>query len=239
MRCNWYRLAAAAGIAYFLLAFVEFFGPTFPHTSDPARVLDSYFVTNRSWSLAAVIIQGFGNAIWIIFLCGLALRIRQAGSTTAAAVALAGGALNVAISLTGLASIAAIAFRIAGSGDPSITSAFFQFAGMTLVLSNFMLALMAAAVAAAPLSRWFRLASALSAAIFLLGGAALARHGALSPDGAVQFATYALELLWTLAASALLLRNRTHATAGEQARPDGRKSTPGRVARADTLIERA
>ena len=226
MRCNRYRLAAAAGIAYVLLAFVEFFGPTFPHTSDPARILDSYFVTNRSWSLAAVIIQGLGNAIWIVFLCGLAQLIRQAGSTAAAAVALAGGALNVAISLTGLASIAAIAFRIAGSGDPSITSAFFQFAAMTLVLSNFMLALMAAAIAATPLSPWFRLASALSAAIFLLGGAALARHGALSPDGTIQFATYALELLWTLAASILLLRNRPLPNNSEQARHDARTPAP-------------
>jgi hypothetical protein len=84
------------------------------------------------------------------------------------------------------------------------------------VLSNFMLALMAAAVAAAPLPSWFRIASALTAAVFLLGGAALARHGALSPDGSVQFATYGLELLWTLAASVLLLRNGRDASVDDR-----------------------
>src|SRR5581483_7982177 len=120
------RLAAAAGIGYVLLAFVEFFGPGFPHTGDPARVLDAYFVAHRSWSLAAVVVQGFGNAIWIVFLCGLTLNIRRAGSIAAATVALVGGALNVAISLTGLASIAALAFRVAGSGDPAVTRAFFE-----------------------------------------------------------------------------------------------------------------
>jgi hypothetical protein len=53
----------------------------------------------------------------------------------------------------------------------------------------------------------FRAFTGATAVVFLLGGAALARHGALSPDGAVQFATYALELLWTLAAGILLWRS--------------------------------
>jgi hypothetical protein len=144
--------------------------------------------------------------LWVAFLCGLVLLVRRAGSTAAATVALTGGALNVAISLTGLASIAAIAFRIAGSGAPAVTDAFFEFAAMTLVLSNFLLALMAAAVAASRMTRWFRWASGVTAVVFLAGGAAFARHGAFSPDGAVQFATYALELLWTLAAAIILLR---------------------------------
>ena len=210
---RWNRLAAAAGIAYVLLAFVEFFGPSFPKTNDSAAVLDAYFVAHRSWSLAAVVVQGLGNAIWVVFLCGLALLVRRAGSAAAASVALVGGALNVAISLTGLASIAALSFRIAGSGDPALSMAFFELAAMTLVLSNFLLALMAAAVASAPLSHWFRWVSALAAVVFLAGGAALARHGALSPDGALQFATYGLELLWTLAASIVLVNVRTDAEA--------------------------
>jgi hypothetical protein len=67
---------------------------------------------------------------------------------------------------------------------------------------------MAAAVASAPLSRWFRWASGLTAIVFLAGGAALARHGAFSPDGALQFVTYGLELVWTLAASIVLLNAR-------------------------------
>jgi hypothetical protein len=204
---RWNRLAAAAGIAYVLLAFVEFFGPSFPGTNDSAAALDAYFVAHRSWSLAAVAVEGLGNAIWVVFLCGLALLVRR-GSAAAASVALVGGALNVAISLTGLASIAALSFRIAGSGDPALSMAFFELAAMTLVLSNFLLALMAAAVAATPLSPWFRWASALTAIVFLAGGAALARHGAFSPDGALQFATYGLELLWTLAASVVLVNVR-------------------------------
>ena len=206
---RWNRLAAAAGIAYVLLAFVEFFGPSFPQTDDSAGALDAFFVAHRSWSLAAVVLQGVGNAIWVVFLCGLALLVRRAGSTAAASVTLVGGSLNVAISLTGLASIAALSFRIAGSGDPALTLAFFQLAAMTLVLSNFLLALMAAAVAAAPFPTWFRSASALTGVVFLAGGAALARHGAFSPDGALQFATYGLELVWTVAASVLLLTART------------------------------
>jgi hypothetical protein len=203
---RWNRLAAVAGIGYVLLAFVEFFGPTFPKTSDAAAVLDAHFVAHHSWYLAAVVVQGVGNAVWIVFLCGLVLFIRRAGSVAAAPVALMGGALNVAISLTGLAAIAAIAFRIAGSGDAMLTKAFFEFAAMTLVLSNFFLALMAAAVAASAPVRWFRWASGLAAAVFAAGGAALAHYGALSPDGSVQFATYALELLWTLAGGIILLR---------------------------------
>jgi hypothetical protein len=204
---RWNRLAAAAGIGYVLLAFVEFFGPSFPRTSDAAPLLDSYFVSHRAWTLAAVVVQGIGNSVWLVFLCGLALLIRRAGSTAASSVALVGGAMNVAISLTGLAGIAALAFRIAGSGDPNLTRAFFEFAAMTLVLSNVLLALMAAAAACAPLASWFRWASGISAVVYLAGGAAFARQGAFSPDGAAQFATYGLELLWTLAAAVILVRS--------------------------------
>jgi hypothetical protein len=203
---RWNRLAATAGFAYVLLAFTEFAGPSFPHTDDSARTLDDYFVLHHSWSLAAVVVEGLGNSLWIVFLCALALFLRRVGSEVCAAVALTAGALNVAISLTGLAAIAALAFRVAGGGAPAVTKAFFEFASMTLVLSNFMLALMAGAVACAAVARWFRWASAISAVVFLAGAAAFARHGAFSPDGAVQFATYGLELAWTLAAGILLLR---------------------------------
>lgn len=118
---RWNRIAAAAGIAYVLLAFVEFAGPVFPGTSDSASMADAHFVTHRSWYLATVVVQGIGNAAWLVFLCGLALLIRRAGSAAAATVSFTGGALNVAISLTGLASIAAIAYSIAGNGDPALT----------------------------------------------------------------------------------------------------------------------
>jgi hypothetical protein len=203
---RWNTLAALAGIAYVLLAAVEFFGPSFPQTGEGARALDVYFVDHRSWSLAAVVVQGAGNALWIVLLCGLSLLLYKRRGAASASVALVSGALNVAVSLAGLAAIAAIAFRIAGSGDPGVTRAFFEFAAATLVLSNVMLALMAAAVAAARLSGWFTWASALAAIVFVVGGAAFARHGALSPDGAVQIATYVIELAWTVAASAVLLR---------------------------------
>jgi hypothetical protein len=205
---RWNRLAAAAGLATVLLAFVELFGPSFPQTGDTATAVDAYFTAHRSWSLAAVVVQGLGDALWLVFLCGLAGLIRAAGAAVAASAALVGGALNVAISLTGLATVAALAFGIAGSGEPTLTKAFFDLAAMTLVLSNFLLALMAAAVAAAPTVRWFRLASGGAAFVFALGGAALARHGALSPDGTLQFATYGVELLWTLTASVVMLRAR-------------------------------
>jgi hypothetical protein len=226
---RWNRPAGAAGITYVALAFVEFFGPEFPKTGASPALVDAHFVAHRSWYLAAVVVQGVGNAMWVAFLCGLVLLIHRAGSTAAASVALTGGALNVAISLTGLAAIAAIAFRIAGGGDPSLTMAFFEFAAMTLVLSNFLLALMAAAVAASAPVRWFRWASGVAAVVFAVGGAALARHGVLSPDGAIQFATYALELLWTLAAGVILLR--AHAVA---------QPTPSKLAnRAEMSTRRA
>jgi hypothetical protein len=203
---HWNRLAALAGIAYVLLAAVEFFGPGFPQTSEGARALDTYFMDHRSWSLAAVVVQGAGNAIWVVFLCGIALLLHRRGATAPAVACVAGGALNVAVSLSGLAAVAALAFRVAGSGAPDVTLAFFEYAAATLVLSNFMLAVMAAAVAIAPVDRWFRYASGVVAVVFLLGGAAFARHGAFSPDGAVQFATYGAELAWTLAASWMLVR---------------------------------
>jgi hypothetical protein len=215
-----YRLAAAAGIATVLLAFVEFLGPTFPQTGDTASAVDAYFTAHRSWLLATVVVQGLGNVLWLVFLCGLAQMIGDIGSAAAATVGLISGALNVAISLAGLAAVAALAYGVAGSGTPSISKTFFDFAAMTLVLSNSLLALMAAAVATVRTASWFRVTSGAAAVTFALGGAALARHGAFSPDGAVQFATYGLELLWTLAAAVVLLRvgNTARVTARSRGR---------------------
>jgi hypothetical protein len=202
------RVAAAAGIGSFMFAFLELLGPGFPGTGDPAPAIDSYFVDHRTWMLAAVAIQGLGNLIWTVFLCGFAGFVLKAGSPTAGLVGVVSGALNVAVSLTGLSCVAALAYGIAGTGDPQVSKAVFTMATMTLVISNFMLAGMAAGFAASPvLPRMFRAFTGATAVVFLLGGAALARHGALSPDGAVQFATYALELLWTLAAGILLWRS--------------------------------
>ncbi len=205
-----YRTAAAAGLAFFLLAFAELLGPSFPLTSDSPSSIDSHFRDHRSWGLIAVMIQGCGNVLWVVFLCGLVALAIRSGALGAGLVVAAGGLLNVAISLAGLAGVAALAYGVAGHGNPQVTADVFTLSAMTLVLSNFMLALMAAGVACAPLPRWFRVASCAVAVVFLAGGFAFAQDGAFSPDGAVQFATYGLELLWTVAASIVLLVHGGH-----------------------------
>jgi hypothetical protein len=202
-----YRVAAAAGVGSFLLALLELLGPGFPGSGDPAGDIDSYFVDHRSWMLSAVALQGVQNLVWTVFLCGFAWFVITSGSPTGGLVGVVSGALNVAVSLSGLSCIAALAYGVAGTGDPQMSKALFTIASMTLVISNFMLAGMAAGFAAsAVLPRAFRAATGAIAVVFLVGGAALARRGAFSPDGAVQFATYAAELLWTLAAGILLWR---------------------------------
>ena len=204
---SWNRTAGVAGIANVALAFVEFFGPGFPTIGASAATLDSYFADHRQWMLAAVVVQGLGNALWLVFLGGLSARVLRTGALGAGLTTLAGGLLNVAISLAGLAAIAGLAFGVAGDGDPHLVRGLFVYAGMTLVLSNFMLALMAGGVAAAPVEGWLRVLSGAGALVFLAGGCAFAREGAFSPDGSVQFATYGLELVWTLVVSILLLRS--------------------------------
>jgi hypothetical protein len=204
-----HRIAATAALICFLLAFVELLGPGFPTSNDSAASIDAYFVDHRLWMLTAVLVQGLGNVVWTLFVCLLGWTVARAGCAAAALVGVAGGVLNVAISLTGLSCIAALAYGIAGTGAPAVSKAFFSVASMTLVVSNFMLALMAAGFAASTmLPKAFRVATVLAGVIFLMGGAALSRHGAFSPDGAIQFLSYGVELLWTLAAGVLLWRGR-------------------------------
>jgi hypothetical protein len=204
-----HRLAAAAGIGSVLIAAVEFFGPSFPLTSDPAAAVARHFVDHRQWALTAVAVQGVDAVLWVVFISGLVVTIARSGTSAAPAAAVitgAGAFLNTAISLTGLAAIAATAYRVAGAGPSSQADGYFVFAAMTLVLSNFMLAAMAAGVSLAPLAPWFRVFSAFTAPIYLAGGFAFASSGAFSPDGALQFGTYGAELAWTIAASVVLLR---------------------------------
>ena len=145
--------------------------------------------------------------MWVVFLCGLTLTIARSRASGPALLTLSGGLLNVAISLAGLSCVAALGFQVAGDGDPHLSQTLFVVASMTLVLSNFMLALMAAGAAFSHLATWFRWVSGAGAILLALGGAAFAQSGAFAPDGALQFATYGFELAWTVAGSVLMLRS--------------------------------
>lgn len=211
---SWNRIAAAAGIATIVLAFLELAGPSFPGTGDSAASIDHFFAAHRSWALAAVVAETAGNALWVAFLCGVAELVRRTGSRLAATTALVAGGLNVATTLAGLAALGAIGSDVAGHGAPQTTRALFELASTTLVLSNGLLALTAIAVAAARVSRTLTVASVVAAAIFIPGAAAYAHNGPFAPDGAVQFATYFAELVWTLVAAGALWRaqgSRTYA----------------------------
>jgi hypothetical protein len=216
------RVAAAAGIGSVLISFVEFFGPSFPLTSDPAASVARHFVEHRTWTLETVAVQGVDAVLWVVFVSGLVVAIARSGAPSALGAAVvtgAGALLNTAISLTGLAAIAAAAYRVAITGPATEADGYFVFAAMTLVLSNFMLAVMAIGVACSRLSTWFRVASAASAVLYVTGGFALADSGAFSPDGALQFATYGVELAWTVAASVVLLRRPRTSTAAVAVEP--------------------
>jgi hypothetical protein len=200
------RTAGLAGLATVALAGIEFFGPSFPATDDSPAVIERSFADHSTWTLFAAVVQGVSAGVLVVFLCGLALHLYRAGSLAAAAVSLAAGLLNVAISLTGLAAIATLGFSAADLASPTVDGALFTYASMTLVLSNAMLAVMAFGVASAALPAWLRWISAAVGLVFAVGSAAFAHQGAFSPDGGVQFATYALELLWTVLVSVVLLR---------------------------------
>ena len=128
---SWNRLAGIAGIGNVALAFVEFFGPGFPAIGARAATLDGYFVDHRHWMLAAVVVQGAGNALWLVFLGGLTARVLRTGALGAGLTTLGRWTAQRRRLARRSRAIAALAYGVAGGGDPHLVRAFFVYAGMT------------------------------------------------------------------------------------------------------------
>jgi hypothetical protein len=214
-------MTAMAGFTAVVLLFVAFLGFTrsgFPDSNDPAAKIAAYFTQHRDAALTQQFLFGLALAATGVFIAGVVLMMwrveetRLLGVIAAVGGAAAGGA---AIVSTGL--VMTLAYR-PPVGDPGLMRTMLDAGYITLNTTGFVFALFigAAALAASRahvFPAWTAPVGLVTAALQLLGAAALVRgDGGMSPQGWVPILALLSFAVWVLSMSTALLRAHEVAT---------------------------
>ena len=216
----WERLWRMSGIhfvVFFIIAYLVYGYQ--PDVGAPSDALVAFYSGARTRILIAAAVSGMAvlNLLW--FAAALRTTLADAGQGGWGAAATASSAAVGAVSLLFVTVPAALAHSIAGSGNPSLTSALNDFAWSCAVLSSFPRAML---IMAGTFGLWRArlISNALFAAgvaavvLVLLGGTTWLDGGFWAPDGAYsRFVSPAIGLLWVIVVSRVLLTRApgTHA----------------------------
>jgi hypothetical protein len=220
----WDRLWRSAGIQFVVLFVIAYFiyGDQ-PGVGSPPDTLVSFYDGNRMRILIAAVIYGMAvlNLLW--FAAAIRGVLRDAGqdgwgaAVTASSAAL-GGVFFVLMSVD-----AALAHKIAGSGNPTLTSGLNDVAWVCIVMSSFPRAML---IMGGTFGLWR--AGMISNALFgagvavvvlvLLGGTTWATNGIWAPDGAYsRFISPVIGIVWIVGISGVLLKSPSAARTPDRA----------------------
>src|SRR5215813_14630960 len=217
----WERLWRTSG-----LQFVVFFIVTSviygyqPGVGASADALDAFYNGDRLRILIAAAFSGLNllNLLW--FAAALRTTLADAGQDGWGAAATAASATFGALSLLPIAMGAALAYSIAGAGNPALTSGLNDFAWSLAVISAFPRAML---IMSGVFGLWR--AELISNALFtagvaavvlgVLGGTTWLSGGFWAPDGVyTRFVSPSLLLLWAVVVSRVLLTHAPSTRAG-------------------------
>jgi len=210
----WDRLWRSAGIQFVIFLIIAYFiyGDQ-PKVGSSPDTLASFYDGNRMRILIATFIFGMAvlNLLW--FAAAIRSALRDAGqdgwgaAVTASSAAL-GGMLFVLMTVG-----ATLAYKIAGSGNPTLTSGLNDVAWVCIVMTSFPRAML---IVAGTFELWRagRISNALfgvgvaALVLVLLGGTTWATNGIWAPDGAYsRFISPIIGIAWILAISGVLLKS--------------------------------
>ena len=209
---NWDRLWRTAGIqfvVFFIIACVIY--GHLPGVSASADALVGFYTADRTRILIAAALLGLNvlNLMW--FAAALRNTLADAGKDGWGAAATASSAAFGALFLLLIAIAAALAYSIAGSGNPKLASGLNTLGWALIVLSSFPRAML---IMAATFGLWR--AGLISNALFavgvaavvlvLLGGTTWLSGGFWAPDGVYsRFVSPVIGLAWIVVVSRVLL----------------------------------
>jgi hypothetical protein len=220
---DWERTWRGAGVGFVVLIIIAsvFYGSQPKLGASPAELV-SFFHGDRTRILIATVIfcLSFLELLW--FGAALASVLRDAEKGVWAAAAIASSATMGAILFVRMTVRAALAFTIAGSGSPFVTSGLADFAYVLTVLWFFPAAMFVMSGAfglrqAGMISNRFLTAGVLAVVVALLGGTTWAGDGFWAPDGAYSLISAFVVFLWIAVLSGFLVMKSSAAKAPDRA----------------------
>ncbi len=217
---NW-RGAGIAAVLFLVVAFIVYGSQ--PKAGASADKLVSFFDGDRTRILIATVIFciGFLNLIW--FAAALSTDLRDAGMGGWATAATASSAALGAVLFLRMTVRAALAYKIAGSGSPSLISGFADLGWALSVIVSFPAAMLVMSGSfglwrARIISNAAFTAGVAAVVIVLLGGTTWARSGFWAPDGAYAVISQVVLFVWLVVVSGfLVMRSPSTARAPERA----------------------
>jgi len=208
----WERLWRSAGVQSVGLFVVAYFVyGNQPHVGASPEVLVAFYQGDRMRILIAAVLGGFAvlNLMW--FAAALKTTLADAGqdgwgaAATASSAAL-GGLLMLLITVS-----AALAYSIAGSGNPALLGGLNDFTWAGVVLSSFPRAMLTMSAAfglwrAGLISNGLFAVGVAAVLLLLLGGTTWLSDGFWAPDGIYsRVVSPLIWLLWLMVVSRVLL----------------------------------
>jgi hypothetical protein len=208
----WERLWRTAGIQALLCFIVAYivYGHQ-PQVGASADALAAFYDGGRMRILIAAVFYGLAvlNLMW--FAAAIRATLADAGQDGWGAAATASSAALGALFLLLIAVVAALAYSIAGSENPVLTSGLNDFVWAGLVLTSFPRAMLIMAAAfglwrARLISNAVFAAGVAAVVLVLLGGTTWLGGGFWAADGIYsRFVSPAIGLVWGMVVSAVLL----------------------------------
>ena len=208
----WERLWRTSGLQFVLLFVVAslIYGYQ-PHVGASPEALDAFYTGDRTRILLAAFFSGLNllNLLW--FTAALRTTLADAGQDGWGAAATAASAAFGTLFILHITMSAALAYSIAGSGNPMLTSGLNDLTWALVVLTSFPQAMLIMSGVfglwrAGLISNTLFTAGVGAVVLGVLGGSTWLADGFWAPDGAYsRFVSPAVLLLWVVVVSRVLL----------------------------------
>jgi hypothetical protein len=194
------RLTRLTGVAFVVTILVsEVLKGDSPSPTGPVSEIVSFFADHRLTILAGAYVQMLALFLLALLFATLSEDVMP-GSTIAGRLARLGLVLTLTAYTTYVFLTAALAFGAVTDATPETAKSLWEMRFVSETFVNFPVALLIGSVALAVrpgLTRpWYRWGSLATAALFLVGGAALARNGFFAPDGGYKIILFWLLPIW-------------------------------------------
>ena len=208
----WERLWRTAGMQFVGLFVAAYFVyGNQPHVGASADALVAFYQGNRMRILIAAVLGGLAmlNLMW--FAAALRTTLAEAGRDGWGAAATASSAALGGLGLLLMTVGAALAYSIAGAGNPALLAGLNDFAWAGVVLSSFPRAMLIMSAAfglwrAGLISNRLFTVGVAAVVLVLLGGTTWLSEGLWAPDGLYsRLVSPVIGLLWVVVVSRILL----------------------------------